>query len=99
MGITIYILQEMYTTGRYNTMFYTIPTNIPGHDEDLRCRKNSLYKKCKMAFFHRFQQYYSVFIRFITFNWAITTDFKQMKTYLKENYPTEAKSPKHFGRH
>jgi hypothetical protein len=24
----------------------------------------------------------------LTFNWAITTDFRQMKTYLKENYPT-----------
>jgi linoleoyl-CoA desaturase len=29
----------------------------------------------------------------LTFNWAITTDFRQ-KTYLKENYPTVTKSPK-----
>jgi linoleoyl-CoA desaturase len=28
-------LQETCTTGRYNTMYYTTPTNIPGHDEDL----------------------------------------------------------------
>jgi linoleoyl-CoA desaturase len=45
--------------------------------------------------FHRFQQYYSVFLYgLLTFNWAITTDFRQMKTYLKENYPTVKKEPK-----
>jgi hypothetical protein len=43
----------------------------------------------KMAFFPSLQQYYSVFLYgLLTFNWAITTDFRQMKTYLKENYPT-----------
>jgi linoleoyl-CoA desaturase len=36
-----------------------------------------------------------VFIWFITFNWAITTDFKQMKSYLKRKLSYgEAKSPK-----
>jgi hypothetical protein len=50
--------------------------------------------------FHRFQQYYSVFLYgLLTFNWAITTDFRQMKTYLKENYPTvKQRAQKHFGR-
>jgi hypothetical protein len=61
-------------------------TNIPGHDdldEIIRFTKDG-----KWHSFHRFQQYYSVFLYgLLTFNWAITTDFRQMKTYLKENYP------------
>jgi hypothetical protein len=35
MGGTIYILAETCTTGRYNTMYYTTPTRIFPHDEDL----------------------------------------------------------------
>jgi linoleoyl-CoA desaturase len=27
----------------------------------------------------------------LTYNWAITTDFRQMKSYLKENYPWKLK--------
>jgi linoleoyl-CoA desaturase len=45
-----------------------------------------------MAFFHRFP--IMCFICGFTFNWAITTDFRQMKTYLKENYPTVKQRPK-----
>jgi hypothetical protein len=38
------------------------------------------------------------FIWFINFQ-LITTDFRQMKTYLKENYPTvKQRAQKHFGR-
>jgi linoleoyl-CoA desaturase len=93
-------LQETCTTGRYNTMC-TTPTNIPGHDEDLDGKNHSFFtKEAKWHSFHRFQQYYSVFLYgLLTFNWAITTDFRQMKTYLKENYPTvKQRAQKHFGR-
>jgi linoleoyl-CoA desaturase len=65
-------------------------TNIPGHDEDLDAGRIIRFTKdAKWHSFHRFQQYYSVFLYgLLTFNWAITTDFRQMRTYLKENYPT-----------
>jgi linoleoyl-CoA desaturase len=33
-------------------------------------------------------------IWFINFQLGITTDFRQMKTYLKENYPTVKQKPK-----
>jgi linoleoyl-CoA desaturase len=52
-------------------------------------------KEAKWHSFHRFQQYYSVFLYGLLTFQLITTDFRQMKTYLKENYPNgEAKSPK-----
>jgi hypothetical protein len=33
----------MYTTGKCNTMFYTMYTNIPGHDEDLDAERYPFY--------------------------------------------------------
>jgi linoleoyl-CoA desaturase len=95
MGGTIYILAETCTTGRYNTMYYTTPTRYSGHDEDLDAGRIIRFtKEAKWHSFHRFQQYYLCFIWLLTFNWAITTDFRQMKTYLKENYPTVKKKAK-----
>ena len=41
-------------------------------------------KTAKWYSHHRFQHYYSVFLYgLLTFNWAITTDFLQMKRYLQ----------------
>jgi linoleoyl-CoA desaturase len=60
-------LQEMYTTGRYNTMYYTTPTNIPGHDEDLDAGRIIRFTRGKMAFFPSLQQYLCIFIWFINF--------------------------------
>ena len=44
----------------------------------------------------KFQHYYSFFLYgLLTFNWSLTTDFKQMKGYLKRKLSYgEAKSPK-----
>ena len=73
----------------YNTMFYTIhiPTLLVIY-EDLEAGRILRFLKQPNGYsHHRFQHYYSVFLYgLLTFNWAITTDFLQMKRYLKENY-------------
>jgi linoleoyl-CoA desaturase len=81
-------LQETCTTGRYNKCIYHTYTNIPGHDEDLDAGRIIRFtKEAKWHSFHRLT-ILCVLYGLLTFNWAITTDFRQMKTYLKENYPT-----------
>jgi linoleoyl-CoA desaturase len=68
-------------------MWHHTYTNIPGHDEDLDAGRIIDLPKMLNGITYRFQQYYSVFLYgLLTFNWAITTDFEQMKSYLKENY-------------
>jgi hypothetical protein len=42
-------------------MYYTTPTRIFGHDEDLDAGRIIRFTKGKMAFFPSLQQYYSVF--------------------------------------
>jgi linoleoyl-CoA desaturase len=73
-------LPEMYTTGRYNMCIAPHLHKYPGHDEDLDAGRIIRFTKdAKWHSFHRFQ-YYSVFLYgLLTFNWAITTDFRQMK--------------------
>ena len=69
---------------QHNVLHHTF-TNIPGFDEDIdagriiRFNKNSKWLKI-----HQFQKYYSFFLYgLLTINWAITTDFRQMRKYLK----------------
>jgi linoleoyl-CoA desaturase len=75
MGGTIYVLAGNNWQVQHNVLHHTY-TNIPGHDEDLDAGESSdLPKNAKWHNFHRFQQYYSVFLYgLLTFNWAITTD-------------------------
>ena len=86
MGGSIYVLAGNVHNWQvqHNVLHHTY-TNIHGHDEDLdagriiRFTKNAEWHK-----FHKFQHYYSFFLYgLLTFNWALTTDFKQMKNYLK----------------
>jgi linoleoyl-CoA desaturase len=77
----------MYTTGA--TQCFTPYLHQHYHDEDLDAgRVIRFTKEAKWYNFHRFQQYYSVLYGLLTFNWAITTDFKQMRSYLKRKYRT-----------
>src|SRR5690554_2319422 len=86
MGSTIFILAgNVYNWQVQHNVLHHTYTNIHGHDEDmeagriLRFSKHSEWKP-----FHKFQHYYSVFLYgLLTFNWAITTDFKQTRDYLK----------------
>ncbi|MFI0490597.1 fatty acid desaturase family protein [Flavobacterium sp.] len=97
MGGTIYILAgNVYNWQVQHNVLHHTYTNIPGHDEDLDAgRVIRFTKDAKWYSFHRFQQYYSVFLYgLLTFNWAITTDFRQMKSYLKRKLSYgEAKRP------
>jgi linoleoyl-CoA desaturase len=86
MGGSIYVLAgNVYNWQVQHNVLHHTYTNISGHDEDLdagriiRFTKNAEWLKI-----HKFQQYYSFFLYgLLTFNWSLTTDFKQMRNYLK----------------
>jgi linoleoyl-CoA desaturase len=86
MGGTIYILSgNVYNWKvQHNVLHHTF-TNIHGHDEDLeageiiRFSKHSRWKK-----HHKFQHLYSVVLYgLLTLKWSLSSDFLQMKRYLK----------------
>jgi linoleoyl-CoA desaturase len=86
MGSSMYLLAgNVYNWQVQHNVLHHTYTNIHEHDEDmeagrvLRFSKHAPWKK-----HHRFQHYYSIFLYgLLTFNWAITTDFKQMYGYMK----------------
>ncbi|NNE04031.1 MAG: acyl-CoA desaturase [Eudoraea sp.] len=86
MGGSIYILAgNVYTWQvQHNVLHHTF-TNIHEHDEDLEAgRILRFHKHAKWQKHHKFQHYYSILLYgLLTFNWAITTDFKQMYRYTK----------------
>ncbi len=97
MGGSIYILAgNVYNWQVQHNVLHHTYTNIPGHDEDLEAGRIMRFSKtADWKYFHKFQHYYSVFLYgLLTFNWAITTDFLQMKRYLKRKLSYgEFKSP------
>lgn len=85
MGGSIYILAgNVYNWQVQHNVLHHTYTNIHGHDEDLDAgRVIRFTKHAKWSWFHKFQHYYGVFLYgLLTFNWALTTDFKQTKNYL-----------------
>ncbi len=88
MGGSIYILAgNVYNWQVQHNVLHHTYTNIHGHDEDLEAGRIMRFtKQAEWRRFHKFQHYYSVFLYgLLTFNWAITTDFLQMRRYLKRN--------------
>lgn len=86
MGGSIYILAgNVYNWQVQHNVLHHTYTNILGHDEDLEAGRIIRFSKtAEWRRFHKFQHYYSFFLYgLLTFNWAITTDFKQMRNYLK----------------
>lgn len=86
MGGTIYILAgNVYNWQVQHNVLHHTYTNIHGHDEDLDAGKIIRFTpQTPWRRFHRFQHYYSIFLYgLLTLNWAITTDFIQMRNYLK----------------
>ncbi|WP_339888205.1 acyl-CoA desaturase [uncultured Flavobacterium sp.] len=86
MGGSIYILAgNVYNWQVQHNVLHHTYTNIHGHDEDLDAgRVMRFTKQADWKYFHKFQHLYSVFLYgLLTFNWAITTDFLQMKRFLK----------------
>ena len=98
MGGTIYVLAgNVYNWQVQHNVLHHTYTNIHGHDEDLDAGRIIRFtQEAEWHRFHKFQHYYSVFLYgLLTFNWALTTDFKQMRSYLKRKLSYgEAKSPK-----
>ncbi|MCX2764372.1 fatty acid desaturase family protein [Aquimarina muelleri] len=85
MGGSIYILAgNVYNWQVQHNVLHHTYTNIHGHDEDMDAgRVIRFTKHAKWMRFHKFQHYYSIFLYgLLTFNWALTTDFKQTKNYL-----------------
>jgi len=86
MGSSIYMLAgNVYNWKvQHNVLHHTF-TNIQGHDEDIDAGRIIRFSKhSKWLKIHKFQKYYSFFLYgLLTINWAITTDFKQMRSYLK----------------
>src|SRR5690606_4498204 len=85
MGSSIYILAgNVYNWQVQHNVLHHTYTNIHGHDEDLDAGRIIRFSKhAEWHSFHRFQHYYSIFLYgLLTFNWALTTDFKQTKRYL-----------------
>ena len=86
MGGSIYILAgNVYNWQVQHNVLHHTYTNILGHDEDLEAGRIIRFTKNAEWFrFHKFQHYYSFFLYgLLTFNWSLTTDFKQMRAYLK----------------
>lgn len=98
MGGSMYLLAGNVHNWQiqHNVLHHTY-TNIIGHDEDLEAGRIIRFsKEAKWHKIHKFQQYYAVFLYgLLTFNWAITTDFKQMSRYLKKKLSYgQPKNPK-----
>lgn len=87
MGSSIYILAGNVHNWKvqHNILHHTY-TNIHGQDEDLEAGRVIRFSKHSSWLpYHRFQHLYAVFIYgLLTINWAISTDFQQIKRYLKK---------------
>ncbi|NAS29576.1 acyl-CoA desaturase [Flavobacteriaceae bacterium R38] len=86
MGASIYILAgNVYNWKVQHNVLHHTYTNIHGHDEDLDAGRIMRFSRhAEWHRFHKFQHFYSVLLYgLLTINWAITTDFKQMRGYLK----------------
>ena len=86
MGSSIYILAgNVYNWKVQHNVLHHTYTNVHGHDEDLDAGRILRFTKhAKWRWYHKFQHYYSVLLYgLLTINWAITTDFLQMKRYMK----------------
>jgi len=86
MGGSMYLLAGNVNNWQiqHNVLHHTY-TNIHGHDEDLEAGRIIRFsKEAQWMWIHKFQHYYSVFLYgLLTFNWALTTDIKQMRRYIK----------------
>lgn len=87
MGGSIYILAgNVYNWQVQHNVLHHTYTNVHGHDEDITVGQIVRFTpEAKWHRFHRFQHIYSFFLYgLLTLNWAITTDFRQSRKYLKQ---------------
>ena len=86
MGGSMYILAgNVYNWQVQHNVLHHTYTNIQGYDEDIEAGRIIRFSEhSKQLKVHRFQKYYSLFLYgLLSLNWAITTDFKQTRNYLK----------------
>lgn len=86
MGSSIYILAgNVYNWKVQHNVLHHTYTNIEGHDEDMDAGRIIRFSKhADWMPIHKYQKYYApILYGLLTINWAITTDFKQMSSYLK----------------
>ncbi len=87
MGSSIYILAGNVFNWKvqHNVLHHTY-TNIHGHDEDLEAGRVLRFSKhADWAPHHRFQHLYSILLYgLLTLNWALFTDFFQMRRYISK---------------
>lgn len=98
MGSTIYFLAGNADNWKvqHNFLHHTF-TNIHGYDEDLEANgflRFSNHQPWRPI--HRFQHLYSVLLYgLLTLNWAVVSDFSQMRRYLRDHKcVAQTKSPK-----
>jgi len=87
MGGSIYILAgNVYNWQVQHNVLHHTYTNVHGHDEDITVGEIVRFTpETRWRKFHRFQHIYSFFLYgLLTINWAITTDFRQSRKYLKQ---------------
>jgi linoleoyl-CoA desaturase len=87
MGGSIYILAgNVYNWQVQHYVLHHTYTNVHGHDEDITVGEIVRFTpETRWRKFHRFQHIYSFFLYgLLTINWAITTDFRQSRKYLKQ---------------
>ncbi len=86
MGSSMYLLAGNVFNWKvqHNVLHHTF-TNVQDHDEDIDAGRVIRFSKhAKWFKIHKLQKYYSIFLYgLLTLNWAITTDWKQMRRYLK----------------
>tara|TARA_Y100000389_G_scaffold204470_1_gene257221 strand:+ start:2881 stop:3975 length:1095 start_codon:yes stop_codon:yes gene_type:complete len=86
MGSSIYFLAgNVFNWKIQHNLLHHTYTNIHGHDEDLEAGRILRFSKHSQWMpHHRFQHFYSVLLYgLLTLNWAVFTDFQQMKRYTK----------------
>ncbi|WP_369048339.1 fatty acid desaturase [Tenacibaculum sp. UWU-22] len=86
MGGSMYILAgNVYNWKVQHNVLHHTYTNIKNYDEDIDAGRIIRFSEhTKWLRIHKFQKYYSIFLYgLLTINWAITTDIKQMRSYLK----------------
>ncbi|MGM0634998.1 MAG: fatty acid desaturase family protein [Bacteroidota bacterium] len=96
MGGSIYVLAgNVYNWQVQHNVLHHTYTNVHGHDEDLDVGNIIRFTpETKWKRFHKFQHIYSVFLYgLLTINWAITTDFRQSRRYLKKKLSYGGKAP------
>jgi linoleoyl-CoA desaturase len=97
MGGTIYVLAGNVYNWQVQHILHHTYTNIPGHDEDLDAGRVIRFTKAKWYNFHRFQQYYSVFLWIIDFQLGYHNRFQTDEKLLEENYRTAKLKAQNFG--